>query len=490
MIPQSLKAGSSGEIDFIQGMMRGTRNPMNAPPRDELIRLFKNKRQEIESVCLNRFSTTTTTKSTLTKDLSRKKITELQLVAVRDLLVETIHHGKVLIGRIIAPPFKVNAIQLLLEDQVGGGQHVVQVSIYNYVLPGKKRLGLELDTAFPVGAIVARMWKLFKMLIIHITNEAWKQVLQSKLPKDIDGDDGWRVRGNKYYTDGDYERALDYYNRGLEIDPHHTILAQNKTAALVALKRYQECIKLSLSLISRSTAGVNEKVCARLAKSYYGVGLYQESLETYQQLLTLLPNSSEARTHITKCKERLVELEQGVYNFTSLKSEYKLTKQIDCSEYIGPVKVIHSEEKGRGLVVTQDVPVGTLMMVSHGIGVFIDKMEGKEQQQIIYNVNFRDKQAFDIVHTNIVSLTNSAIKNNPYLGNLVGKLYAGPNYSVSNQIEVDEFRVTKEILSKTPTVPSIEQIQNIVKYNAFKSEVNNSNIMDYIYYLRSSITLV
>ena len=32
----------------------------------------------------------------------------------------------------------------------------------------------------------------------------------------------WKEKGNSYYNNKDYKRAIDCYNQALEIDPNHT----------------------------------------------------------------------------------------------------------------------------------------------------------------------------------------------------------------------------------------------------------------------------
>jgi len=479
---QSLASGES--FDSKQKQFKGKLNPCKVP-RQELISYYKQQRYERDrDDAKMRTTTTTITKSSLVKDSCLKHSYELEPIDIKDLIIETVLSGRVVIGRVIVPTIKMNAIQILLEDQNCVENEIIIVSLYNYILPQKNKLSVELDQVFPVGTVIAVKEPYFKVSVSgsfiisiedpedlefiedpnhpHLTNNNWKQSIISKLPKDIDG---WRVQGNDSYNKQNYEQALRYYNGGLTIDPKHSILSLNKMAVLAQLKRYHECIPIGLSLLPVLVE--NEKLYARLGKSYYYVGLYEKSIEIYQKLLHFQPKCDEAITFIGKCKDRLIERDQGIYNCKKIKDEYIKTKQVECAEYIGPIKITSIEGKGRGIILTKDIPAGTLLIVSRGVGVYKVEEEGRE---FALSANLGNKTANTMEQMKVISSTINTIKTNPFVSNLLLKLYAGPTFtqSTSSDVTINDFKVNQDESFTSSTRASIEQIKGIVKYNSFQ----------------------
>ncbi|KAF2072513.1 hypothetical protein CYY_006180 [Polysphondylium violaceum] len=453
-------------------------------PRATLLKNFKDQRQNMETKSKgSKTPLMTKPKSSFAKEFCFKSGIDMKPIFIKDMYRNTIHYNRVFIGRVIAKPIKTNSVQILLEDQNCGDTEVLMVSISNIYLPGSDFCA-ELDAIYPVGAVVAIKEPYLRHylsgeyfisiddpqdleLIIdpihpHLTHPEWIQWLHDYMPKDIDGEDGWRVRGNRAYTTGDYDLALKYYNGGLTSDPQHSTLALNKLAALVALKRYHECIPIGINLLT--TLQENEKLCTRLGKSYYQVGLYENSMDIYQYLLEFMPHNTEATEAIEKCKERMVERDQGVYNFKKLRDQEKINNEQDCSEYIGPLEIKRIPGKGRGLVVTKDIPAGTLLIASKGVGILDEKVD---------NIDFLktyvgDGKVLTLASLDIVSKVKNNIRTNPHLCHQLSKLYAGKEFPNKGKTSIDDFKSTIETVFSNKPAPSVEQIKRIVQLNSFK----------------------
>ncbi|EGG23800.1 hypothetical protein DFA_05936 [Cavenderia fasciculata] len=428
--------------------------------------------------------------STIKHTPTTVEASQLEPVAVQDLSADTIHTGRVLIVQTVGDAHisskdhynsSSSFIQLVISDgDVTKLDNVLVVVVANYRLPGKGPIQKEVALAFPAGVVLAikepNVVQNSNFSVVHIANPDddiefiedvnhchlvdrhadWKESLAARLPKDIEG---WRLRGNDFYTQGRYGRALSCYDLGLAgFDKDHSILQLNKLAALLALQRYHECIPLGLILLQKLPQEI--KVYARMGKAYYALGLYEQASDSYKKLLKISPKYEEAVLYTKKCKERIEERDNGIYDLKSIRQQAKSTSEnpfeqfVDCSEYIGPVDIIQTETMGRGLIVTRDVPLGTLLIVSKGVGVL--DQEYKEE--------------------NMPGLIKQAIKSNPLAKKQLSVLYSGEeDVAKSKNINNNKNPTTTENnvnqtylddpLSQIPL--DDERIQRIIRYNTY-----------------------
>ncbi|EGG23799.1 hypothetical protein DFA_05935 [Cavenderia fasciculata] len=376
------------------------------------------------------------------KGASTADASELEPIGITDLSVDTVNTGRVLVVKTIADAYVISGngtIQLLVSDQTtesgtaadnnnNNNNHAIIVTIRNFRLPGK--VINETSLLFPRGVVLAIKEPIVVTIsdnvFVHIThsnnfdfiedvnychlvNAEWKESLAARLPKDIEG---WRLRGNDFYTQRYYDRALSCYDLGLAgFDKDHSILQLNKLAALLALQRYYECIPLGFLLLKKLPQEI--KIYARMGKAYYALGLYEQASDSYKKLLKISPKYEEAVLYTKKCKERIEERDNGKYDLEKIRKQVKsevghMGKEheqfADCSEYLGPLEIILTETMGRGLAVTKDVPFGTLLMVSRGIGS-------------------SDRSDPDL--NNMMEAIKQATKHNPLLKAQVSHLYSG-----------------------------------------------------------------
>jgi len=91
---------------------------------------------------------------------------------------------------------------------------------------------------------------------------------------------------------GDYEKAIQYYKKALEIDPRYASAYYNMGNALVkqgnlseAVLAYKNALKIDPEFLLAYD---------NLAKTYIMEGRFNDALKTYQKLLTIRPNSAKA----------------------------------------------------------------------------------------------------------------------------------------------------------------------------------------------------
>ncbi|EGG13403.1 hypothetical protein DFA_11164 [Cavenderia fasciculata] len=122
-----------------------------------------------------------------------------------------------------------------------------------------------------------------------------------------------------------------------------------------------------------------------------------------------------------------------------------------------------TEKMGRGIVAAKDIPVGTLLMASRGVGVYQDEVGNKETGFVI---NYKDHVAFDHGSVKMVALTNQDIKNTPVISKKLAALYYGEH----DAADLSNFSVTEADLDNPPPLLSADRIRSIVKFNSFSDD--------------------
>jgi len=87
--------------------------------------------------------------------------------------------------------------------------------------------------------------------------------------------------GNSFYSNGQYDSALDYYERVLKIDPKNSSGLYNKGLALLQKKDYKkstEVLRLCISLYPDNTDAFMV-----MGDNYYSQNSYNEAIEWYKQ---------------------------------------------------------------------------------------------------------------------------------------------------------------------------------------------------------------
>ena len=129
----------------------------------------------------------------------------------------------------------------------------------------------------------------------------------------------WNDEGFNLLFEGNYEEALEAFNKALEIDPVYTEAWNNKGMTLTGLGRYEEaivCFNMSLAIDSRDVVTWNNK-----GSALRDLGRYEEAIECYDKALVIYLQFAPARNNkediLTLHKPRICGSfgrSSGVYN--------------------------------------------------------------------------------------------------------------------------------------------------------------------------------
>ncbi|KAJ3077438.1 hypothetical protein HK102_005233 [Quaeritorhiza haematococci] len=302
-----------------------------------------------------------------------------------------------------------------------------------------------------------------------------------KLPKTAEE---WKQLGNIYFKADDFQTALVAYNRGIELDPHSTLLKLNRAVTNLQIGKYRAAIKDALEVLDRH--GKNEKAHYRAAKGFYCIGDYASALQHFESAVAINPLNALAKEEIENTKRRLREREEGAsgYDFEELRDQAKpfvdseepvrqIYMRLDAAEYVGPVDIRPASEtkKGarQGLVATTEVQPGTLLICSKGVMVVYHKEIGDEEYLDPEGAEEKKKKkekegllpvfgefGLDAAAPQMILATISSyayreakvtvsrevleqMRANPVLKEQINALYAGPEYPLPN-VSIDLFR--------------------------------------------------
>uniref|UniRef100_A0A915EAU7 SET domain-containing protein n=1 Tax=Ditylenchus dipsaci TaxID=166011 RepID=A0A915EAU7_9BILA len=335
---------------------------------------------------------------------SKTPLKELQPITLRDMKAPMVHTGKYLACRTIAEAYIMVCVASFIEDLEG---EVEELSLYNFQL----NIGSSLDSPSDV-------------VFVDESDQQelqWANALKWYKPQKLSVDQ-LRAKGNEYYKNKNYELALQYYKKGLFMEPDSGVLQLNMAAAFLASENYHaayEAAKLALE-----KGADKEKALMRLGRGAYGLRNWKLASDQFTQLIQYYPSNKEADIELKKALARLRESKTGEYDLVELYnlSVNKKVRRLDVADYTGPVCIADVEGKGKGLVASRDISKGTLLLVSKAFSIaYKDELPNTHLMCINLVTNKADgaTQALNIIRT------VQTLKCNPEMAADLYALYAG-----------------------------------------------------------------
>lgn len=98
-------------------------------------------------------------------------------------------------------------------------------------------------------------------------------------------------------------------------------------------------------------------------RANYQLGYYPDALKAYERMLMLVPSDSKGHEELKKTKKRLIEQQQGTYDFAEIIDEVTRNGfSADCASFISKTEVRQTQDRGRGLFAAQDIHMGDLIL--------------------------------------------------------------------------------------------------------------------------------
>lgn len=169
--------------------------------------------------------------------------------------------------------------------------------------------------------------------------------------------------GNVHFTQKRYGDAYLSYSDGLALDPSAIDLSSNRAAVSLLLGLWQKALTDTERVLEADPT--HDKCIHRKIKALWGLNRYSDALSFYNA------NAPRVIGITLEKASQLVTQSQGEYDMAQL---YTLNREErhEVAEYFGPVEIQPVPGKGRGLLATQEISPGRLLLCCKAFAVAFD----------------------------------------------------------------------------------------------------------------------
>ncbi|KAF9774235.1 hypothetical protein IL306_007805 [Fusarium sp. DS 682] len=314
-----------------------------------------------------------------------KKLTDLKPMDIRDLRMETNHHGYFLSLRRVCPVAilqasswtvvqgssaeEVERLEFFLHTSQYGGNALEMASEFivkepYYTLNAQRERTIRID--HPSDLVIAA---------IAETPDSWRQKEQYNEKQELMSPEEYKKKGNHaLLKKKNFAQAYFWYTEGLKQfgtgEGSQTIrkdIHRNRSHVNIQLQRFDEAISDALESL---TNGDSEDLKALDAKAYnraglaaYAQGEFLKARFCFEQQERLQPEDQCLNINLRRVNARLQEETNGTYNMRKIVSDLSKTGgRPDTASYYGPTEVKDSLGAGRGLFATRDIEANEIIM--------------------------------------------------------------------------------------------------------------------------------
>ena len=154
------------------------------------------------------------------------------------------------------------------------------------------------------------------------------------------------ARGNEFYKQQQYDKAIDEYDKALQINPNNTTAKFNMANALYKQKKQTEAIRV-YSDVSNTAREASFR-----SKNYYNKGVVysrqkkiEESIEEYKSALRLNPDDQEARENLQKALLELKKNQQQNQQNQNQKKQQQSQSKLNQKQAEQKLKQLEQKQK-------------------------------------------------------------------------------------------------------------------------------------------------
>ncbi|XP_059075194.1 uncharacterized protein LOC131875174 [Cryptomeria japonica] len=259
----------------------------------------------------------------------------LRPIRARELQIDKHHQGRVLFGTLCVDSYRMVGIMTILEDQFGDA---IRLAIYNTSLSTMETEGAR--KLYPKGSKVAVKQPYFKqgaqdvVLMLRVDNPEDVEILatlpgkaESPVVKELLE---LHSEGNKYFRDEDWNKAIEYYSRCIDlalsrekIEPQVPSASNiqekvkealvysysNRAEARIKLKEYRDAVQ-----DCEKALGLHQKHLKssfRKGRAFHSLGEYKLACQFFERALEQAPTANDIQLHYEKSMELSRQNQQG-----------------------------------------------------------------------------------------------------------------------------------------------------------------------------------
>jgi len=396
---------------------------------------------------------------------------DLKPITIDELVLNHVHKGRYLLCRSIAQPFKMTAISLIIEDRNGA---VEKLSLYNYshhsgicsdlshLIPNGTMLIIK-DPYYKIatdGLRLIRCDNPCNICLLKENDPLLKEIFEGHSPSEPMNDQVEKLKqqGNECFKNKDYDSAIELYNRALSIDDKHVVILSNRSLVYAHLRQWYNALSDAERVLDIDPNDL--KAMYRKAKALHGLKRYDEEVAVLQRGIRKAPQNKEFLQSLIIAKQSIQE-KSGSYNFRKIHEESlsKESPRLDHADFSHPhLRREYVEGKGMGLVATEDIEEGALLMASKAFEIsYGDKISS-------ITFDWSERTMYHHAQTELVTLITQRLKSEPQLKETIYQLYDGERIDMSDRLsDVNSIGV------------DVEKVRAIVAFNAFELEPTTKN---------------
>ncbi|KAL5531517.1 hypothetical protein ACEPAG_4394 [Sanghuangporus baumii] len=377
---------------------------------------------------------------------SREALQDLKKIALGELRWCEVARGRVLVVRTLTQPCLVEgALCTVIEDE---SRAVHNLRVYNVdfndprnVLPFGVALAIKEPYCEAATEATSGVRVDHPSDLVYLSEgdehhpESWRTTFLENLP--CSPSEKLKDEGNELFKKGLYRPAVCKYTAALRRDPSSalkTSILLNRAQSRLLLGSYESAAIDAEEIIKVYGDQPNEKALFRAARALYELGRYEEARKHLEQLVATYSQNRDAKSILTKTRQRLAEQQFGKYDWVSLISEArKSVPRLEIADYMGSVRL---SDNGY-LVASSDIKSGDLLLCNNAVEVLYPADLAKEKRTLVYDVTrdvLTQGEGWKLTQRIATKITQ-----NPTSGDIV--------YSLLEGLEYESNASTKQLLT-------------------------------------------
>jgi stress-induced-phosphoprotein 1 len=134
----------------------------------------------------------------------------------------------------------------------------------------------------------------------------------------------WKEKGNKEFSAGNFEQAIDFFTKAISIDPNDHVFYSNRSACYASLKDYEKALEDAEKCINLKPDWVRGYTRKALAEFY--LDDFDSAIKTYEEGLKLDPNNQQLKDGLQQARQKLEENKSQGNPMAGLLSEANIAK--------------------------------------------------------------------------------------------------------------------------------------------------------------------
>ncbi|KAI1703543.1 SET domain-containing protein [Ditylenchus destructor] len=377
----------------------------------------------------------------------------LKPITLKEMLVPKVHKGRYLVCQTLTQAVAYVGTTVPIEDLEG---EVEMLSLYNFRMDISDGDWLQPGTILVIKepylkhgsqseSAIIRVDSPSDVVFVKETDENFLRSIEALCwhkPALLSAEE-LRLKGNKFFAQNHFEKALDFYDRALLLEPNSAVVQLNRSAVLIKMQRFYDSYE-SAQMALKNGAD-EEKALFRLGVAAYGMREWEKSVHHFRSLRDKFPANKAAKDDLGKAQIRLQEFQAGSYNFDQLFHQvFKEKKRfLDVSDYNGPIEISEIPRKGKGIIASKDIKKGTLLMVSKAFSMIYDEdFTGIDLLSTNLITKIADMKCSAL---NVIGTVQTLLKN-PQRADELYALHTGKNFEEASEIPkgvIDVGRIEK-----------------------------------------------